>query len=309
MIVYSSAKDRSLPSGALWALGVFDGLHRGHTALFECARSAAKERAIPWGIWSPKGAKSSPLVTPRFDRPQFFMRAGAQFYVEEPFEEIKDLSPEEFFDVYLVGKYRAAALACGENFTFGKDRSGDAGLLARLCAERGVELFVVPTVYDGETPVSSTELRAALGSADIRRANALSGRPCGFFSTVQPGRQVGRTLGFPTLNFPLPENSPWALPGARGVYFAGVKRGDGQILPALANIGVHPTFGEAEEPLCEAHLLEAPVIDLPQDAVAYIEFYDYLRPEKKFGTPGELAAQIKKDLAAARVFFAHKTEH
>ena len=306
MIVYSAAGDKSLPSGALLALGVFDGLHRGHRALLERARIEAENRGIPFGIWSPTGAKNAPLVTPLCDRARIFARTGAQFIVEEPFEEIRDLSPEAFFDVYLVGKYHAAALVCGENFTFGKNRSGNAALLAALAKERGIELFVVKTVCEGETPVSSTALRAALERADIRRANALSGRPCGFFSTVQPGRHIGRTLGFPTLNLPLPDASPWISPGARGVYFAGVRQGDGEPLPALANIGVHPTFGEAEKPLCEAHLLKAPEGDMPQGREVYIEFYDYLRPEKNFGTPEKLAAQIREDTAAAKAFFENK---
>ncbi len=291
-----------LPKGALLALGCFDGLHIGHRALLEEARDMARTLGVPYGVWSPVGAKNAPRLMAEEERQRMLRDLGVDFLLEENFSELKDVSAEDFFREFLLRRYQVSGLACGENFTFGRERRGDSRLLRDFCAGAGIPLLVKKTVFSGGEAVSSAAIRHALLHGELLRASEFSGHFCGFFSTVQQGRQVGRVLGMPTLNLPLPEKGLWA----EGVYLAAVLLPSGEKIPAVANIGVHPTFERAEEPLCEAHLLNPPPKKALYGERVYIEFYRYLRPEKKFGDAEELKKQLEKDLSAAKNFFAQQ---
>lgn len=294
-----SAPDR-FPAGALLVLGCFDGLHLGHRALLKDARDLADRKNFFLGVWSPAGAKTAKKLLSEDEKLAALQKSGVCFYAEEPFDAIKELSPEKFFYEYLMGNCGVRGLACGENFTFGKNREGNSRLLREFCAQEGVPLLVRETVrIDGET-VSSAAIRQALFEGDAEKAKKFLGHAYGFFSHVEKGRQVGRTLGFPTLNLPIPE----AGVQARGVYFAGVSAG-GELLPAVVNIGVHPTFESAERELCEAHLLRTPSGGNfgEEGQKVYIEFYRFVRREEKFQDIEALKAQLEKDAALARSFF------
>jgi riboflavin kinase/FMN adenylyltransferase len=187
-----------------------------------------------------------------------------------------------------------AAVYVGENFRFGQGRRGDTGLLVGSGRQHGVRVFSAPRVnLDGE-PISSTRVRAQLEAGDIEAANALLGYTYLVEGVVRPGKRLGRTIGFPTLNV------PWApeLRPRLGVYAARVSgpKAPGRF-PAVANYGLRPTVESTTEPLLEAHLLG----DCPfgeNDQVS-IELLHFLRPEKKFADVGELGAQIEQDRIAA----------
>ncbi|MBQ8236250.1 MAG: riboflavin biosynthesis protein RibF, partial [Clostridia bacterium] len=285
------------PKGALLTLGCFDGLHPGHRALILNARRLAKEQGMPLGVWSPAGAKRTGELMPLYDKLQVLKELGVDFYIEEPFLKLRDLSPEEFFESFLLGCYGVRALACGENFTFGKGGAGTSETLAALCAQAGILLLVQELEKEEGEVISSARVRGALSEGDLAKAEKLLGAPYGFSAVVIHGRKVGRSLGFPTANLPLPKDCPLK----KGVYTVEVHL-EGQDFPALANVGVHPTFESASEPLCEAFLLKDPACSL-YDKRVHITFLKFLRPERRFESPEELKAQIEKDLQYARGFF------
>ena len=284
------------PSGAMLALGCFDGLHSGHRALLAHAKEEADKRGIAVGVWSPAGAKPGPRLHDEGQKLQMLACLGVHFYIEEPFEELRLLSPEDFFDAYLLGRYHASALACGQTFTFGKDRSGNSEVLKKLCASAGIPLIVEQTVYADGRPVSSTAVRQALARGDIQAATRLLAGDVVFCAVTREGRHVGRDLGYPTLNLPFAGDCPYK----NGVYTASVSVDGKKAVPALVNIGVHPTFEEAEKPLCEVHLLQNPGEDNMYGKKVSVTFHRFLRPEKKFENETELQKQLKKDEECAR---------
>ena len=288
----------SLPAGCLFALGCFDGLHLGHQALLGEAKKIADEKRVPLAVWSPKGAKKTSLLLPLSDKLERLSLLGADFYVEEPFEEIRELSPEDFFSQYLLAQYKASALACGENFTFGRDASGDATLLKLLCEKAGIDLYVQKIFeYQGRA-VSSAAVRQALAEGNITAATKILGRPYSIHEKTLPGRQIGRKLGFPTLNLPLPEGCPLG----NGVYAVRVQL-RGKSLPGIANVGIHPTFEKAASPLCETHLLNFSFQGELYGEEIFVEFLKMLRKEQSFDSPEALRAQVEEDKKKAQEFF------
>ena len=308
MIIISGESGReAVPAGALIALGCFDGLHLGHLALLRNAAEAAGRMGIPFGVWSPRGAKKAPALYAPEEKAARLEELGASFYAEEDFARVKDMTAREFFEGVLIGRYRAAALACGANFSFGRGREGDAQTLGRFCGEAGIPLYVTETLdLDGE-PVSSAAVRRALREGDPGRAEKMLGRPYGFHTEVAEGRHVGRTLGYPTLNLPFPGGMAPEL-FCRGVYAAAVTFEGGARYRAVMNVGVHPTFGEAPAPLCEAHLLDAPEAGDCYGKRVYLEFYAFLREERVFKDERELSRAIGRDEAAARGYFDGRKE-
>jgi riboflavin kinase/FMN adenylyltransferase len=301
-VPFSEKAQAGLPPGALLALGCFDGIHEGHRSLLESAAAFARARGLAFGVWSPKGAKNTGTLLPFEDKMARLKDLSADFYLEEDFLAIKDLSGETFFWEHLVKGYGVGALACGENFTFGKGGKEGVTELQSYADAAGIPLLVERLKSRGETPYSSALVRAALQRGECREAELLLGAPYGFSGRVIRGRQVGRGLGFPTANVELPPNSPLRM----GVYGVAVTV-DGKRYPALANVGVHPTFERASSPLCEAYLLEDPKEALYGKRVS-LSFLCFFREERKFSAPEELVLQIGRDLALARDFFARMAE-
>lgn len=187
----------SLPAGCLFALGCFDGLHPGHRALLCGAKKRADEKGVPLAVWSPQGAKKTSLLLPLADKLKQLSFLGADFYVEEPFEEIRDLSPEDFFSHYLLEQYKASALACGENFTFGRGASGNAALLESLCRKAGIDLYVQKTFEYRGKAVSSAAVRQALAEGNIADATGILGRPYSIHGKRCPAGRSGASWAFP----------------------------------------------------------------------------------------------------------------
>ena len=187
-----------------------------------------------------------------------------------------------------------AVVYVGENFRFGHERRGDVRLLVASGREHGVRVFSAPRVsLDGE-PISSTRVRAQLEAGDIEAANALLGYTYFVEGVVQPGKRLGRTLGFPTLNV------SWALElrprfGVYAVRVSGVK--SPAPLPAVANYGLRPTVEDSTAPRLEAHVLGA--CPFGENDSIRIEWLHFIRPEKKFADIGELRSQIEQDRVAA----------
>lgn len=271
------------------AVGFFDGVHIGHQRILAHADAALTFTNHPATVFAPDCAPRL-LMTTR-ERLETLAAGGSRRVVARDFTPglaaqdagaFADSLRRDFPDIETV--------FCGPNWTFGAGGAGNADFLRR----RGFNVTVVPFAdWNGET-VSSTRIRAALSVGDVDAATAMLGRPYAVSGRVVPGKGVGRTLDFPTINV-MP--SLGDLPLARGVYAVDTPLGRG-----VANWGVAPTMGSRAwtEPVLEVHLLEAPSAFVP--TTLSVSFASFIRPERAFASVAELREQLSrdKDVAASR---------
>jgi riboflavin kinase/FMN adenylyltransferase len=293
--------------GASVAMGNFDGLHRGHRAVVDVARSAALQRGAPLALltFEPHPRELlTPGAAPRRLTPfrrkvELAADLGCAFVVALPFESaLMRLAPDEFASRVLVGRLAVGAVAVGRDFRFGHKRSGDFATLAALGREHGFAVAGVPPVEIDGTVCSSTAIRTLLADGEIAAANGLLGYPYEIDGIVRPGEQRGRALGFPTANLH-PTARRQMLP-AIGVYAvrAGLAGEQATVWhPAVANLGRRPTF-DGRTLLLEVHLLDGRH-ELYGRRLK-VAFLERLRGEERFAGIDELKAQIARDCAAAR---------
>lgn len=292
------------------AIGMFDGVHLGHQAVVESALHSARREGGLAGVltFDPHPSRlfrpDNPvrLLMPVALKTWFLQqRLGIDFVVQEPFtREFAAVAAEDFLPRLRAALPNLHAVYVGENWRYGAGRRGDAASLVRAGREAGVSVFSAPRInLDGE-PISSTRIRGHVAAGEMPAANALLGYAYFAHGAVQPGRRLGRTIGFPTLNLAW---EPECLPAA-GVYAVRVRGRDeapeaGR--PAVANYGVRPTVEAAGRPLLETHVLGACPWREGDELV--VEWLRFLRPERKFADFAALRAQIERDRAEAAVFF------
>ena len=233
------------------AVGFFDGVHLGHRAIIDAADEVLTFRNHPLSVLCPE--KAPPLITGFETRVRMI---GKPVTVLEFTRELAEMTPDDFAERFLRGR----RVVCGENWRFGKNGAGDAGMLKSL----GYEVLTVPcATYKGER-ISSSRIRECLEKGDLESANAMLGRPYSTLLDRVAGKGEGAKLGYPTVNL------------RRGVYAVAA---DGKI--GVANFGLAPTFGDRawKEPTLEVHFLK------------------FLRDERRFASAEELKSQIAKDVS------------
>ena len=273
------------------ALGTFDGLHRGHLNVLNEAKLFASEGFVPAMLMFDthpqavlKGV-APPLLITSEDKEDFAKKNGV-LPVHINFQEIRNLSPEEFLRDVLIEKHNVGAVICGENFLFGKDGGGNSKNLCELCEKYGVIYRMAKsTMYKGEM-ISATRIREALANGDVITANEMLGRNFSYDFLVVEGNKIGKKiLGFPTINQHFPNGF---INLKHGVY-ASQSTVDGKVYPSVTNFGCHPTIG-GDKVLSETCILGF-------DGNLYyqkvrVELLDFIRAEKKFSSKDELKAQI-----------------
>jgi len=295
-----------LPGPLHLAIGVFDGVHLGHRAVIEAAKDSAGEKGgtvvvvtfdpHPVEVLAPENAPR--LLTDTAHKLRLFAReAGIGHVLLVRFNrEFAGLGGEDFVRRLLLAAPEAgiARVCVGNEWRFGRGRSGDVALLERLGREHGFAVSGIGLVEIGGQRVSSTRVREAVASGDLETAALLLGRPYSVFGTVVKGRQLGRTLGFPTANLAVWREQ---LPPA-GVY-AVRATGTGDGWNGVANLGFRPTVegGDAELKL-EVHLFGLDHEIYGEELE--VEFAAWIRAERKFDGLEELRSQIEADAAAAR---------
>ncbi len=288
--------------GGIVALGNFDGFHLGHQAVAGRAIAQAKAAGRPAIVatFDPHPVRFFRPDVPPFrltsldQRERLFAAAGADAMLVFRFDAaLAGLSAAEFARRRLVDSVGAAGVVTGSDFTFGKGRDGNVGVLEALGAELGFTVeTVAPVLQDGE-PVSSSRIRTLLRQGHPREGAALLTRPFAIEATVQPGAKLGRELGWPTANLVLGNY----LRPAYGIYAVRGRLADGRVLDGVANLGIRPSI----EPPIE--LLEPHFFDFSGDLYGQtieVALIDYLRPEAKFETMDALRDQIEADAAEAR---------
>ena len=290
------------PGGSVVCIGAFDGLHLGHRALVRRAVERARAlgvEAVALGFEPlPREFFAPDDPPPRLMLPRSKVEGLAGLGVDvagllrfnRPFTA---MTAEAFVQRVLVERLRAREVWVGPQFRFGHRRGGDLETLRREGAAHGFTAHEIePVLVDGER-VSSTRIRAALTAGDFETAARLLGAPYAISGRVVRGRQLGRTLGFPTANL----RFAGKVPALSGIYATWVHGVGGRPWPAVSSFGTRPTVGGVE-PLLEAHLFDFDG-DLYGRRIS-IEFVARLRDEEKYPDLPTLVAQMDRDADMAR---------
>lgn len=290
------------------AIGMFDGVHRGHQAVIGAAVQAARRRGGLAGVltFAPhpsavlRPENPTRLIFPPEVKRQLLSGLGIDFLIEHPFTaSFAGTTAAGFVALLKQALPALEAVYVGENFRFGRGREGDIALLIEAARAAGFAVSSVPRLSESGVPISSSRLRTLIAAGQIEEANALLGYAYFSAGRVEQGRQLGRTLGFPTLNLRwTPDLAP-----RHGVYAVSVADAAGMEAPGVANWGLRPTIeSAAPEPRLEVHVL-APTRLTYGDAVT-VRWLRFLRPERRFADIEELRTQIEIDgrsaLAALR---------
>ena len=296
---------RPVPGPTALAIGNFDGVHRGHGALLGRLGDVARQSGLPPTIltfephprefFSPASAPAR-LTTFR-EKLELLADAGVEQAMVCRFNAgFAALSADQFITQVLVHGLRTRHLIIGDDFRFGKGRTGDFALLQAAGAAHGFAVEAMGSVTVDNERVSSSGVRRALATGDMEHAARLLGRPYIIDGQVTRGQQLGRQWGFPTANLRIRHN-PLPMTGVFVVEVGGLAD---RPLPGVANLGIRPTVG-GTRPLLEVHLF-----DFDRDiygAHISVRFVHKLRDEQRFSNFDALKAQIAADAAAARAFF------
>ena len=278
------------------ALGFFDGVHRGHRAVIDdcvmhkgvCRSAVLTFSESPARVM---GRSDIRLLTDNDRKARLIAERGIDALIFADFRSIRELSAEEFITRVLRDQLRARRVVCGYNYRFGKDGGGDTRMLAEICTALGIEVSVKEPVDLGGQAVSSTAIREKLVEGDIEGANVMLGYRYSVGGRIGTGNHIGTKMGFPTVNLPIGEG---LVVPRYGVYASRVTV-DGVTYRGATNIGVHPTVGENEQPLCETFLLDFGGEELYGER-AVCELSRFIRPERKFSSVDELTAQVSSDI-------------
>ncbi|MBB4857936.1 riboflavin kinase/FMN adenylyltransferase [Novosphingobium chloroacetimidivorans] len=288
--------------GAILALGNFDGYHQGHQAVVGEAVRWAREQGRPAIVatFDPHPVRffrpdAEPFRLTTLDqREELFAAAGADAMLVFHFDAaIAGMAAERWVREMIHAQLGAAGVTTGEDFVFGKDRSGTATSLRILGQPLGIATRAVPGVSDEQGPISSSRIRAALKAGDCETATRLLTRPFAIRGPVQHGDKLGRTIGYPTANLAL---GAYLRP-RYGIYAVTARLPGGRTVLGAANLGVRPTFDPPKE------LLEPYFFDFSGDLYGQeieVAFHHFLRPEAKFDSLDALTAQMDRDCDEAR---------
>lgn len=292
------------PDGCVVAIGVFDGVHRGHQVLIQQAVDRARKCDLPAVAltFDPHPARvlspdeAPPLLCTLAHRVERLHALGVDYVVVQPFTPaFATLSAESFIEQVLVRGLGACLVVVGEDFRFGAGRSGDVALLR---AHGGFEVLPVPPVLDawGER-IASTRVRQWVQSAELGRVREALGEPFHWEGVVVRGAQRGRTLGYPTANM-VPLTTLVCPPS--GVYACRVIV-DGASYPAAVSVGVPPMFASAQATL-EAYLIDFESKSL-YGRVLTVEFLERLRDQQVFDTLEALQHQMAHDVQRTEAIY------
>jgi riboflavin kinase/FMN adenylyltransferase len=288
--------------GSIVALGNFDGFHLGHQAVVSraVARAFHERRPVIVATFDPHPVRFFKPEVPPFrlttldQRDKLFVHAGADAMLVFEFgQELASTSAEDFVSRLLAGRIGAAGVVTGDDFTFGRGRTGDVAMLKTLGAHSGIAAEAVAQVLVEGERVSSGRIRDALIAGDAGAATRMLSRPYAIESVVQRGDTRGRELGFPTANLKLGDY----LRPRYGIYAVRVTLDNGSEHPGVASLGVRPTFEPPHE------LLEAHLFDFDGDLYGRtieVALHAFIRDEKKFADVNALVTQMHEDEAEAR---------
>ncbi len=289
------------------AIGTFDGIHLGHQAIIRTAIRDAHTHQRPSVVFTfdrhpsellaPDRAPDY-LTTPQ-QRNRYMEELGIDALVVATFDRaLADLSPDNFVERILVGALGASTIVVGENFVFGRNRSGDVRFLEVARQRFGYALIALKPVVVGDAPASSTRVRELLRAGTLTEAEQVLGHDYWLAGTVVEGRRLGRQLGYPTANLALQHRQ--VVP-RDGIYAVHARIDDGPLLQGACSIGNRPTIPGA------GHSIETHLLDFHEDIYGRdmeVRFVQRLRAEEKFDSLDALRLQIAQDVEQARAALA-----
>ena len=278
------------------ALGNFDGLHKGHLTLIDKVIDLAKENKGKSIIYTfenhPKtlidsNAKINLLLDNNNKEVVLKIRNVDIVYLEKFTEEFMKKSPEDFI-AYIVEKFKIKGIVVGFNYRFGYKNMGDTNLLKELSSKYNFEVFIMEPCKLKDKVISSTRIRKELLEGNIEDSNKMLTRPYFLEGKVVSGKQIGRTIGFPTANL---EYSKFALLPKEGVYYTNIMWND-KIFKGITSVGNNPTVN-GKNITVETFILEFNK-DIYGDTIK-VFFLKKIRDNKKFNSLEELKTQLSKD--------------
>lgn len=285
-------------NGIAVAVGNFDGVHIGHRAMLSELKCEAKRLSVPAAVFTfdignnPKQSKK--LIADENEKYRLLAENGADVVFSIPFSVIRDMSAQSFSEELLVDALGTRSAVCGYDFRFGYKRSGDVALMRELLSKRNIPVITPEAVKADGITVSSTYIRELLSNGDVVAANRLLGRSYSFEEKVVHGKQLGRQLGFPTINQAFPDI---LAPLRFGVYAVRCSV-FGEYFYGVANLGIKPTVTDNGALVCETHLF-----DFSRDCYGEsvkTEFIAFIRSETRFETLEKLKQQVDIDKDTAR---------
>ncbi len=300
MEIIAGTTDIQLGQETAVALGKFDGIHIGHRRLLEEILSRKGRLAACVFTFDPPpavlfGYSDGRELTTREEKRLLFGRMGVDILVEFPMNKVTAATPPEAFarDI-LAGQMQARFLAAGTDLSFGARGAGDAAFLRKVGPELGFRVETIEKVcLDGEE-VSSTLVRRKVEAGEMESAARLLGMPYMVAGEVVRGRQVGRRLGFPTVNV-LPGKDKLLPPN--GVYFSQVRCGE-KLYRAISNVGYKPTVTDERVMGVESYLYDFTGDLYGKQVEVYLQAFR--RPERRFESVEALRRQLEDDIAAGR---------
>jgi len=294
-------------SSSVLALGTFDGVHMAHKRLITKAvelKSALSADAV--GAWCFEKSPASLIkgveiltLTEKDEKIRLLLEAGADFVVCAKFEDFRTVSAEDFINNVLISSLGCVGAVSGYDHRFGYMGKGNSALLEAIFGKE--KTITVPKVTLCGEEVSSTAIREYIKVGNIEAANKMLTRPVSFTSPVTSGKKLGRKLGFPTANQPIPQGYSSLR---RGVYATRCVFEDGQSFIGVSNIGVRPSIRLGDD-----HTINAETYIVGFEGELYgkmltLELWSYLRDEKKFSSLDELTAAIEQDKNNCIEFFS-----
>ncbi len=283
------------------ALGFFDGVHLGHQKVISSAVEYAKNNNLKSAVIT---FKEHPFCVLKNIKPQYILsrqdsykimeQLGADYIFELDFNQLKNMSAEEYLSNVLVKYFKPSAIFTGYNHNFGTNRQGNSDFLRKYQGKYSYKYFEISAQSINGKLISSSAIRMALKSGQIELANSMLGNMFNISGTVVEGQKLGRTIGFPTININYPKNIVELLYGVYGVKV----KVENQVYDGIANFGTKPTVSENLKPILEVHLL-----NFDNDIYGHfvqIGFIKVIRPEKKFSSLTDLRNQIIVDISGLR---------
>ena len=307
MNIYHNLDSIQRLDNAVVTSGTFDGVHIGHkkilSRLKELSEQSGGETLVltfwphPRTVVSENG-QTLQLLSTIEEKIELFARLGINHLAIIPFtRSFSELTSNEFIQQVLVDKIGTKKLVIGYDHRFGKNREGSFEFLKDNCSQYGFEVEEIPRQDIEDLAISSSRIRTALLTGQIEEANELLGRPYTISGNVVKGKQLGRTLGFPTANVH-PDESYKLIP-QNGVYVVRANY-KGGVFNGMLNIGTRPTVDGTSK------TIEANLFDFEREIYGenvQLELLHYLRHEQKFNGLPELMEQIKRDKQAALEYF------
>lgn len=291
-VIRRKEKSERLPGETAVTIGKFDGVHIGHRRLFDAVLAEKKNGYLACVLsFRAKPEEGKNVIYTKEEQRLLCADLGIDILAEYTLDEVlRSLSAEQFVAEVLCKELNAKVIVTGEDFRFGKGRLGDTALLRNLGNVYGYRSISVPKVENDGLRISSTKIRELLSAGAMEEANTFLGHPYFIYAEVVHGRQLGRALGFPTINMLPPAEK--LLP-AYGVYVTQTKLED-VWYSGITNIGLRPTVDSGNRVSVETHL--AGYEGNLYGKTLEIRFLKYLRPEQKFESTEALKQAIQKDM-------------